>query len=231
MSHLATSLSSVSIMRLQLLDLFAQMGEGRISAASFCLKSSLIGPAGSRVATRYDRLAANYLVFVQLASIRLWLRLNESAAKIGTGLSDLGEPHRLDKNCLRTVKPKKIGLSRMHLGGAFFNPAREPTNAENDLSLPAPAAQGCIIWPKAAGPSPAALTLGCAECGAEIYSLRYQVPQTPVRLALVLKLIGLRPMGLRRLRGLGTSVHSQESEPAGGKPRQPQCRREFLSAG
>jgi transposase len=32
-----------------------------------------------RVATRYDRLAANYLAFVQLASIRLWLRLYESA--------------------------------------------------------------------------------------------------------------------------------------------------------
>ena len=33
-----------------------------------------------RMATRYDRLAANYLAFVQLASIRLWLRLNESAS-------------------------------------------------------------------------------------------------------------------------------------------------------
>jgi transposase len=33
-----------------------------------------------RVATRYDKLAANYLVFVQLASIRLWLRLNESTS-------------------------------------------------------------------------------------------------------------------------------------------------------
>jgi transposase len=33
-----------------------------------------------RVATRYDRLAANYLAFVQLASIRLWLRLKESAS-------------------------------------------------------------------------------------------------------------------------------------------------------
>ena len=33
-----------------------------------------------RVATRHDRLAANYLAFVQLASIRLWLRLNESAS-------------------------------------------------------------------------------------------------------------------------------------------------------
>jgi transposase len=33
-----------------------------------------------RVGTRYDRLAANYLAFVQLASIRLWLRVNESAS-------------------------------------------------------------------------------------------------------------------------------------------------------
>jgi len=30
------------------------------------------------VRLRYDKLAANYLAFVQLASIRLWLRLNES---------------------------------------------------------------------------------------------------------------------------------------------------------
>ena len=28
--------------------------------------------------TRYDKLAANYLGFIQLASIRLWLRVNES---------------------------------------------------------------------------------------------------------------------------------------------------------
>jgi len=33
-----------------------------------------------QVATRYDKLAANYLAFVQLASIRLWLRVNESAS-------------------------------------------------------------------------------------------------------------------------------------------------------
>jgi transposase len=29
------------------------------------------------VATRYDKLAANYLAFIQLASIRLWLRVND----------------------------------------------------------------------------------------------------------------------------------------------------------
>lgn len=33
-----------------------------------------------RVATRYDKLAGNYLAFVQLASIRLWLRANESTS-------------------------------------------------------------------------------------------------------------------------------------------------------
>ena len=33
---------------------------------------------GRRVATRYDKLAATYLAFIQLASIRLWLRVNES---------------------------------------------------------------------------------------------------------------------------------------------------------
>jgi hypothetical protein len=32
-----------------------------------------------RVATRYDKLAANYLAFVKLASIRIWLRANQSA--------------------------------------------------------------------------------------------------------------------------------------------------------
>jgi transposase len=31
-----------------------------------------------RVATRYDKLAADYLAFIQRASIRLWLRANES---------------------------------------------------------------------------------------------------------------------------------------------------------
>jgi transposase len=32
------------------------------------------------VATRYDKLAANYLAFIKLASIRIWLRANESAS-------------------------------------------------------------------------------------------------------------------------------------------------------
>ena len=31
-----------------------------------------------RIATRYDKLAANYLAFIKLASIRLWLQTYES---------------------------------------------------------------------------------------------------------------------------------------------------------
>jgi transposase len=30
-----------------------------------------------RIATRYDKLATNYLAFIKLASIRLWLRVYE----------------------------------------------------------------------------------------------------------------------------------------------------------
>jgi hypothetical protein len=33
---------------------------------------------GRRVATRYDKLAANYLAFIKLAAIRIWLRAYES---------------------------------------------------------------------------------------------------------------------------------------------------------
>jgi transposase len=35
-------------------------------------------PDVRNASTRYHQLAANYLAFIQLASIRLWLRANES---------------------------------------------------------------------------------------------------------------------------------------------------------
>jgi hypothetical protein len=35
-----------------------------------------------RVAMRYDKLAANYFPFVQLASIKPWLRVNESTPSL-----------------------------------------------------------------------------------------------------------------------------------------------------
>jgi len=39
---------------------------------------AVVDANGLPVATRYDKLAANYLAFVKLASIRIWLRANES---------------------------------------------------------------------------------------------------------------------------------------------------------
>src|SRR5262249_22113251 len=46
-----------------------------------------------RVATRYDKLAANYLAFVQLASIRLWLRVSEIHVQV-RGRTRLGRHSR-----------------------------------------------------------------------------------------------------------------------------------------
>ena len=44
------------------------------------------------VATRYDKLAANYLAFVKLACIRLWLRVYEcTASLLSLGVSSCGE--------------------------------------------------------------------------------------------------------------------------------------------
>jgi hypothetical protein len=45
-------------------------------------------------ATRYDKLPANYLAFIQLASIRLWLRVYEFTAlfQIGCRASRLASP-------------------------------------------------------------------------------------------------------------------------------------------
>jgi transposase len=38
-----------------------------------------------RVATRYDKLAANYLAFIKLASIRIWLRSYLAIRNVGKG--------------------------------------------------------------------------------------------------------------------------------------------------
>src|SRR6516164_1973436 len=39
-----------------------------------------------RVATRYDKLAANYLAFIKLAAIRIWLRAYESRPSVSVGI-------------------------------------------------------------------------------------------------------------------------------------------------
>ena len=44
--------------------------------------------------TRYDKLAANYLVFIQLVSIRLWLRVYEFTALVQIGVEPTGRRTR-----------------------------------------------------------------------------------------------------------------------------------------
>ena len=48
-------------------------------------------------ATRYDKLAANYLAFIKLASIRLWLRVYEFTALSSNRVlsQPVGEPGRI----------------------------------------------------------------------------------------------------------------------------------------
>jgi hypothetical protein len=53
--------------------------------------------ATSACAARHDKLAANYLAFIKLASIRIWLRANESAAQSDHDLIALFE-HDLRAN-------------------------------------------------------------------------------------------------------------------------------------
>ena len=51
------------------------MGYGAVGVT---MGAGMLAPTCDRAATRYDKFAANYLALIQLASIRLWLRLNES---------------------------------------------------------------------------------------------------------------------------------------------------------
>ena len=51
---------------------------GQHSTETESQRPDLLQPVSRWVATRYDKLAANYLALVKLASIRIWLRANES---------------------------------------------------------------------------------------------------------------------------------------------------------
>ena len=57
-----------------------------------------------RVATRYDKLAANYLAFVQLASIRLWLRVKPSGER---WIQFLSPASPSETNILRRLPTRK----------------------------------------------------------------------------------------------------------------------------
>jgi hypothetical protein len=65
-----------------------------------------------RVATRYDKLAANYLACVKLASIRIWLRANE--------------PSQLVRRRLATISTARGYRSRRSPGRHAVSSAGEP---------------------------------------------------------------------------------------------------------
>src|SRR5262249_53267473 len=71
-----------------------------------------------RVATRYDKLAANYLAFVEFASIWLWLRVNEStpyphsSQRDDAGPARSGRPGRRRRAMLRRHR-----VPARHVGG------------------------------------------------------------------------------------------------------------------
>lgn len=78
-----------------------------------------------RVATRYDKFAANYLAFVQLASIRLWLRVNESTLAM-TSLAF----------CLRQASSARAraGLRFLPLSTSTNSPTRSPRKSPSNTS-------------------------------------------------------------------------------------------------
>ena len=71
-----------------------------------------------RIATRYDKLAANYLAFIKLASIRLWLRAYEFRALKFEEFPALGSKHTSPPvghrylSCYRISAPPYWGVRR-----------------------------------------------------------------------------------------------------------------------
>jgi transposase len=73
----AEALAGVHDAAVQMIDTSVVRAPGRVlhrgqQGRAVSIKLSIVG-----VATRYDKLAANYLAFVKLACIRLWLRVYE----------------------------------------------------------------------------------------------------------------------------------------------------------
>jgi hypothetical protein len=55
-------------------------------------------------ATRYDKLAANYLAFIQVASIRLWLRVYEFTA-LSSNMVSRAAGWRARSHCVQLDTP------------------------------------------------------------------------------------------------------------------------------
>src|SRR5258708_35268346 len=74
---------------------------------------------------RYDKLAANYLAFIKLASIRIWLRAIESAPLVyGAGIaSRLGmRVRRISSTRATTPRPRLSFTMTARAGRLTYNP-------------------------------------------------------------------------------------------------------------
>src|SRR4029078_6888542 len=69
-----------------------------------------------RVATRYDKLATNFLALIQLAPIRLWLRVNESTPLLGNERGPSRVFQHSGRPCEDEKKPQS-GLGRNQTEG------------------------------------------------------------------------------------------------------------------
>ena len=65
-----------------------------------------------RIATRYDKLAANYLAFIKLASIRIWLRAYESTPWVARQQTDAQTTAAASRQLTRSGFAKRSSSER-----------------------------------------------------------------------------------------------------------------------
>src|SRR3989440_10678493 len=92
-----------------------------------------------RIATRYDKLAANYLAFIQLASIRLWLRANESTP-LNENSWQFGSSVALTLSAVRLAPPNAEQFRHSHQVGerarGHFPHDMPAVNLDGNLAQP-----------------------------------------------------------------------------------------------
>ena len=108
-----------------------------------------------RVATRYDKLAANYLAFVKLASIRIWLRANKSTPR-----SLIGRLGRAQRNPTPSQNVE-MGIASLHPSYGSRHPTGKSVVATK--SCPAPSAKNISLSPSGKSVLPARPVLSRQE--------------------------------------------------------------------
>src|SRR5216684_5797821 len=90
---------------------FACLGVRQIAQKRSPLSARQQDQAMSAYATRYEQPTADYLAFIKLASLRIWLRANESAAQSDHDFIALFE-HDLWANASRLSRGGSCSVTR-----------------------------------------------------------------------------------------------------------------------